>query len=80
MTEPLVKCVPNTDKFIKELTFGSRKNTELASTSDAQNDHQYITSLARGFEVLSVFGQKTRELVMLNWHVERGSQNQHCRV
>ena len=46
--------------FMKEQTLGSRKNTELASTSEAQNDRQYITSLARGFEVLRAFRSEDR--------------------
>lgn len=34
---------------------GSRKNTALAASGDAHKDRQFITSLARGFEVLRAF-------------------------
>jgi len=34
---------------------GSRQNTELLKSADAQEDRQFIKSLARGFEVLQAF-------------------------
>ena len=60
MSRSLVKCAPETDGFYERATLGSRKNTELASTSEAQKDRQYITSLARGFEVLRAFRAEDR--------------------
>ncbi len=39
---------------------GSRKNTELAGSSEAYKDRQFIKSLARGFEVLHAFRAEDR--------------------
>jgi DNA-binding IclR family transcriptional regulator len=60
MSRSLVNCAPKTDRFYEGATLGSRKNIELASTSEAQKDRQYITSLARGFEVLRAFRAEDR--------------------
>ena len=45
---------------MRRTVLGYRKNTELAASTDAYNDRQYIKSLARGFDVLRAFRPEDR--------------------